>query len=64
MVASKLTISDPIAAGKSIDWKGELEYNQFMSDHTKLRGYSTSDVKVALTTRKVLFADGSEITAE
>jgi len=60
VLASRLTISDPIGAGQSHDWQGEMEYNQFMSDHTKLRGYQQSDVKVDVAVHKVLFADGSE----
>jgi len=60
--AAKLTISNPIAAKQSTTWSGELEYNQFESDHTKLRGYDVKDTTVTLQVRKILFADGTSQT--
>jgi len=60
VLGSKLTISDPIRAGKTIKWDGELNYNEFISEHSKLRGYSIKDLKVVLQPHKILFADGTE----
>lgn len=57
--AAKLTISDPIGVGQAIQWNGEMEYNQFISDHAKLRGYDLKDTIVTLNVHKILFADGS-----
>ena len=56
---ARLTISDPIKAGQSIQWQGEMEYNEFINEHTVLRGYSMNDVGLALTVGKILFADGT-----
>lgn len=60
--AAKLTISDPIKAGQSFKWEGEMEYNQFMSQHTTLRGYSMNDTAITLKVHKILFADGTSQT--
>jgi len=60
--AAKLTISDPLSAGQSIQWDGELEYNQFVSDHAKLRGYDLNNTAITLQIHKILFADGTSQT--
>jgi predicted nucleic acid-binding Zn-ribbon protein len=60
ILASKLTISSPIAMGKSIKWDGELEYNQFESQHTTLRGFDMKDVSITLQVHKILFVDGTQ----
>ena len=60
--AAKLTISDPIKAHQSFQWQGELEYNQFISAHTTLRGYALNDTAISLRVHKILFVDGTSQT--
>jgi hypothetical protein len=57
--AAKLTISDPIKSGQSFQWDGELEYNEFISDHARLRSYDMNNTAVVLQVHKVLYTDGT-----
>jgi hypothetical protein len=56
--SAKLAINDPVAAGESLSWDGELSYNQFISAHERLRGAEVENMKIILVTQKVLFTDG------
>jgi hypothetical protein len=59
--SSSLTISDPIAAGATGDWKGSMEYNQFISAHQRLRDMDLKDMKVVWMPKSIIFADGSSL---
>lgn len=59
IIASKLAINDPLGATASLDWSGQLDYNQFIDSHQRLRSEERSNLKITFTPRKILFADGS-----
>jgi len=56
---AKLAVNDPVSAGKSLQWEGKLDYNQFISSHESLRNSEPQNLKVEFSLRKVLF-DGGE----
>jgi len=55
---AKFAINDPIAVGGSYEWDGKLDYNQFISEHERLRNAEPENMKLVLTTKKILFDDG------
>jgi hypothetical protein len=56
---AKVEINQPVSAGSTLKWDGQLDYNQFMSAHQRLRTEDQSNLKLAFTVRKVLFSDGT-----
>jgi hypothetical protein len=59
IIASTLAINDPVAAGTTFNWDGQLDYNQFMDSHQRLRAEERSNLKITFAPRKILFVDGS-----
>jgi hypothetical protein len=59
LLSSKLAINDPLNAGSSVRWSGEIEYNQFMDSHKRLRSADLQNIKIKFVPRKLLYADGS-----
>jgi hypothetical protein len=59
VLSLRLTINDPIAAGETLNWQGQLDYNQFKDEHQRLRSEGQENLQVVFEPRKVLFADGS-----
>ncbi|MBF0476586.1 MAG: hypothetical protein HQK59_12310 [Deltaproteobacteria bacterium] len=57
--SSNLVISNPIAADATMEWAGQIEYNQFMSSHQKLRNEKLSNLKVNFRPKKILFTEGT-----
>lgn len=62
--STNLTIQDPIAANAKANWNGQIEYNQFRSEHQQLRNADLSNMKVVWLPAEVLFADGTTLSAE
>lgn len=56
-----ITISDPINAGQKQEWRGEVEYNQFMRDHQLLAATKLENMKVQWIPRAIIFADGTKM---
>jgi hypothetical protein len=63
IMSMKLAINDPIGAGKSIIWNGNLKYNQFIDAHQHLRNESRENLNVNFVFRKILYVDGTTIEA-
>lgn len=59
ILASKLTITDAIKTGASIEWKGQIDYNQFLDRHQRLASEDLANLKVTFEASKVLFGDGT-----
>ena len=59
IISIKLTINDPLKAKASMEWKGSIDYNQFVDGDRKLRSEQSANIKVSFSPRKILFADGS-----
>ncbi len=55
---AKLAVNDPVARGASLTWVGSLNYNQFMSEHERLKTAEQENMRVIFRINKVLFADG------
>jgi hypothetical protein len=58
---SHLTISDPVKAGAKGTWDGSINYNQFISEESRLKNSDLKDMKVIWKPASILFADGSSI---
>jgi hypothetical protein len=54
-----LNISEPIKAGKTLKWPGEIQYNQFLDYHRKLKEISGEDLQYKFTLTDVIYADGT-----
>jgi hypothetical protein len=59
ILGSRIAISDPVKAGAKYKWDGELNYNQFIASHKKLRSEEQQNLKTSFEIRKILFADGT-----
>jgi len=59
ILGARVSISDPVAAGATIRWDGELEFNQFMDRHRRLRDQAAGDLRVAFKPGRFLYADGT-----
>lgn len=55
---SGLAVNDAVAASQQLLWDGKLDYNQFKSDHERLRNAETDNTRAIFVVRKILFADG------
>lgn len=60
ILGSKLAITDPVKAGATLNWAGQLDYNQFVDNHERLRGESLENLKTEFIVTKILFADGTK----
>lgn len=60
ILSSKLAINDPVPSGKTIEWDGGLQYNQFMESHQRFRSAELENIKLRFAPRKILYTDGSE----
>ena len=58
---TRLTISDPVKAGKKGTWVGQIDYNQFVEAEQALRSTDLEDMKVNWLPSSVIFADGTQI---
>ncbi|MBI2299882.1 MAG: hypothetical protein HYU66_13225 [Armatimonadetes bacterium] len=55
----RVEINQRIAQGGLLEWKGAMEYNEFMEEHQRLRSEDSSNIRVRFIARKVLFSDGT-----
>lgn len=58
ILSAKVAINEFVPAGGTYAWSGGISYNQFIDNHERLRGAEIQNMKVVLSTNKVLFADG------
>ncbi len=59
ILGARVSISDPVASGATIRWDGELEFNQFMDRHRRLRDQAADDLRVMFKPGRFLYADGT-----
>ncbi|WP_058557171.1 hypothetical protein [Thiohalocapsa sp. ML1] len=59
VLSAKLSINDPVAAHGELVWDGELNYNQFIDSHQRLRNAAFENLKVWFKPRKILYSNGS-----
>jgi hypothetical protein len=64
ITSSKLAINDPIKAGATLNWDGQMDYNQFEDGDQRFRGADMANIKTVFRPHKVLYTDGSEKTFE
>lgn len=56
-----LTIDDPISTGQKATWAGTIKYNQFVSEHQKLRNTELANMKVEWRPLSIIYADGTTV---
>lgn len=56
----KLTNEETVQSQKSVDWKGGIEYNQFMSEHQRLFSIAQNDLSVGFVLQHIIYTDGSK----
>lgn len=54
-----LSYDDGVSAGKTVSWKGELDYNQFMAKDVKLATTPTEKMKVEWHPQTIIYSDGT-----
>lgn len=59
IISAKLAINEPVSSGSQLNWSGQLDYNQFMDKHQRLKNEDFQNLKIRFETKKILFADGS-----
>jgi hypothetical protein len=55
-----ITVTDPIAAGASLTYKAEMQYNQFMADQRALRNTNGKDLLFDFQLTSVIYSDGTQ----
>jgi hypothetical protein len=58
---NNISYDETIPAGKAVRWRGSLNYNQFMSEHQKLRSTPPDKLRFRFRPEVVIFVDGSRI---
>ncbi len=58
ILGANLAVNDPVSSGQSIEWKGKLDYNQFIAKHESLRNADIQNTRVNFLLKHVLFEDG------
>lgn len=56
-----LSYDKNIPAGKTINWKGQIDFNQFMGADVKFRDMEKDKVKFVFSPEMVVFTDGSKL---
>lgn len=59
ILIASLAINDPISADSKIEWDGQINFNQFIDHHQKLRSAEFANINIAFEAKKILFDDGS-----
>jgi hypothetical protein len=59
VLGASLAINDPVSAGTVIKWDGQLDFNQFIDRHQRLRSAEKENLKIVFEAKKILFEDGS-----
>lgn len=59
ILGAKVAINEPVAVNSSLRWDGQLDYNQFMASHRRLRDEDQSNLRIRFNVRKILFSDGT-----
>jgi hypothetical protein len=57
--SSKIALNNPITAGSTINWSGQVKYNQFIDSHNALKNEDLANLKTKFALRKILYADGT-----
>jgi hypothetical protein len=58
---NNISYDETIPPGKAVRWRGSINYNQFMSEHVKLRTTPTDKIKFRFIPQVVLFTDGTKL---
>ncbi|MDE2413242.1 MAG: hypothetical protein KGM60_00605 [Comamonadaceae bacterium] len=58
ILSANLAINDPVEANSSLEWMGQINYNQFIDKHKRLRNEDFQNIKIQFNTKKILFTDG------
>ena len=59
IIGAKVAINESVVANSPFNWEGQLDYNQFMPTHRRLRDEEQPNLKVSFSVRKILFSDGT-----
>lgn len=59
IMSVNMAINDPLDANAEMTWRGQIDYNQFMDQHRRLRNMEIQNLKTSFTVRKVLYQDGT-----
>ena len=59
LLSAKLAINDPVPSSSHLGWSGQIDYNQFIDKHQRLRNEDFQNLKIRFDTKKILFSDGS-----
>ena len=59
ILSANVAINDPVAMNSNLEWAGQINYNQFIDKHKRLRNEDLQNIKIQFNTKKILFADGT-----
>ena len=59
ILTAGVAINEVVPSGGSLRWSGEIDYNQFIDRHQRLRGEEFQNLKVVFEAKKILFTDGT-----
>ena len=59
ILGASLAINDPVSSDSVMQWSGQLNFNQFIDRHQRLKSAEYENVKIAFEIKKILFDDGS-----
>jgi hypothetical protein len=59
-----LTNEETVLSGKTVEWRGGIEYNQFMPEHQRLSSINIKDLSIDFVLRNVIFTDGTRESFE
>lgn len=58
ILQSKIAINDPVPGYGTLNWRGKIDYNQFIDRHERLRNEPYQNLKIRFELKKVLYDDG------
>lgn len=56
-----LTYDQPIAAGETITWNGQTEFNQFVDRDVRLKNKDLKDINMVWEPEKIMFTNGESL---
>nr|CAJ75188.1 unknown protein [Candidatus Kuenenia stuttgartiensis] len=59
VLGASLAINNPVSVDSVMQWDGQLDFNQFIDRHQRLRSAEQENLKIIFEAKKILFADGT-----
>lgn len=58
ILKSALAVNEPVGVGASMNWNGEIKYNEFIGRHQIFKNADAQNMKAEFKLNKVLYQDG------